>query len=153
VQPAWPLFQPQVAVVIQISRRSQEALHSCHTYVADTACHTQACNPLDMTKRFFTVVRSVLFHLTTSVLIPKCISTFGFRPHVFLLAYGIASKLYWPSVLCYRYETSNSVVPDSVSVACQRVLGQKPTKLFFSVLTLSPISPHQFFTQFILLCI
>jgi hypothetical protein len=31
------------------------------------------------------------------------------NPMFFLLPYGIASKLYWPSVFCYRYETPNSV--------------------------------------------
>jgi hypothetical protein len=87
-------------------------------------------------------------------------------PMLFLLPYGIASKLYWSSVFCYRYETSNlacyleslpEILPDcSVSVPCQRVLGKKkPFKLLLfvnstidalSALPFSPVSPHQFCT-------
>jgi hypothetical protein len=52
-------------------------------------------------------------HKSTSVLLPNCISNTPpsvSEPMFFLLPYGIARKLYWPSVLlfCYRYETSNS---------------------------------------------
>jgi hypothetical protein len=51
------------------------------------------------------------WHMSTSVLLPYCISTTTTPPSVsdpmfFLLPYSIAS-IYWPSVFCYGFETSN----------------------------------------------
>jgi hypothetical protein len=99
-------------------RPTQENLHCCHRCGAHTACHTQASNPLDMTKLFFfKVVRCVfstkLMRLKSKlVLLPKCISNTPPSvsvPIFFILPYGIGSKLYWPSVFCYRYKISYSV--------------------------------------------
>jgi hypothetical protein len=55
MQPACPLFQPQVAEVVDPVGSPL------------LPCHTQASNPLDMTKLFFfTVVRCGLFHKTNA---------------------------------------------------------------------------------------
>jgi hypothetical protein len=80
MQPVWPLFQPQIAEVVD---------PGVSPFLP--TCYTRASNPLDMTKLFFTVVRYVLFHQTnagyvnigliTEVYIQY--TTFGFRPHVF----------------------------------------------------------------------
>jgi hypothetical protein len=65
------------------------AVRKCGAHIA---CHSQASNPLDMTKLFFfTVVRCVLSHQTNAAYVNIGIiaevyiqyTTIGLRPHVF----------------------------------------------------------------------
>jgi hypothetical protein len=125
-----------------------------------TACYTQASNPLDMTNLCFLQWSDVFFstklmrHKSTSVLLTKYISNTPpsvSDPMFFLLPCDIASKLYWLSVFCYRYETSNSVcclewLPDILPPNSYFFV--KSTIDVLSALTFSPISTHSFCIQF-----
>jgi hypothetical protein len=86
--PAWPLFQPQVAEV-RDPGGSPLLRRRCG---AHTACHTQASNPLDMTKQWSDVFFSTKLMLHKSSVYPMHHLRFQFSDLMFFLfPYGIAS--------------------------------------------------------------